>query len=709
MDANVNPIELCGTVAAVIYQNEENGYTVLKLDVDDGSQTMVVGCIPYAVPGESMIVSGSWMTHPAHGQQFKADFAERTMPETADAIYAYLAGRAVRGIGPATASLMVSRFGADTLNVLEYEPEKLCTIKGISVSKAKAMSANFRRQAGMRRLIEFLASANIRPVIALRMYQYYGDDALQLVQDNPYILVSDAIGASFQEADTLALGHGFDDQSAERVAAATLYELAYNAVRGHCFISYRNLLAATSQLSGVPDELVAQSVDALVDSGALVRERVAGCDGCYLARLHEAEAYTAERLLAMTQTEYRRMPDTEQIAARIEAQLGLTFAEQQKETLRLACQHQVIAITGGPGTGKTTSIRAILALFDALKLDTQLAAPTGRAAKRMSELTGQSAQTIHRLLEAGMSDDHQDITFRRDEDDPLECDAVILDECSMVDISLMCALLRAMRPECRLILVGDADQLPSVGPGNVFSDIIRSGVVPTVRLTEIFRQAAGSSIVSYAHAINRGEHPKLTQNSGDFFFLRRADAQKAADTVVELCQTRLPAALNPPSPEKKERRFGETVFREGDRVMQIRNDYDIVLKNPDGTTAGTGVYNGDVGQITVIDPQTETLAVCYDGKTATYGFEMLNELEHAWVMTVHKSQGSEYRAVVLCIGKAGPMLLTRSVLYTAITRAKSLLIIVGDEGTAYHMIDNQTQTRRYSGLRARLCGECGAV
>lgn len=276
MDANTNPIELCGTVAAVIYQNEENGYTVLKLDVDDGSQTMVVGCIPYAVPGESMIVTGSWMTHPVHGQQFKAEFAERTMPETADAIYAYLAGRAVHGIGPATASLLVSRFGADTLNVLEYEPEKLTAIKGISLSKAKTMSANFRRQAGMRRLIEFLASANIRPVIALRMYQYYGDEALQLVQDNPYILVSDAIGATFQEADALALGHGFDDQSAERVAAATLYELAYNAIRGHCFISYRNLLAATSQLSGVPDELVAQSVDTLVESGELVRERVGG-------------------------------------------------------------------------------------------------------------------------------------------------------------------------------------------------------------------------------------------------------------------------------------------------------------------------------------------------------------------------------------------------------------------------------------------------
>ena len=470
MDAKTNPIELCGTVAAVIYQNEENGYAVLKLDVDDGSQTMVVGCIPYAVPGESMIVTGSWMTHPVHGQQFKAEFAERTMPETADAIYAYLAGRAVRGIGPATASLMVSRFGADTLNVLEYEPEKLCTIKGISLSKAKAMSANFRRQAGMRRLIEFLASANIRPVIALRMYQYYGDDALQLVQDNPYILVSDAIGATFQEADALALGHGFDDQSAERVAAATLYELAYNAIRGHCFISYRNLLAATSQLSGVPDELVAQSVDTLVESGELVRERVAGCDGCYLARLHEAEAYTAERLLAMAQNEYRRMPDTEKIAAQIEAQLGLTFAEQQKETLRIACQHQVIAITGGPGTGKTTSIRAILALFDVLKLDTQLAAPTGRAAKRLSELTGRKASTIHRLLEVDYTGGV--VSFIHNDKNLLKCDVVILDEMSMVDVKLFQALIAALRYSCRIIMVGDADQLPSVGAGNILSDIL---------------------------------------------------------------------------------------------------------------------------------------------------------------------------------------------------------------------------------------------
>ena len=731
MDANTNPIELCGTVAAVIYQNEENGYTVLKLDVDDGSQTMVVGCIPYAVPGESMIVTGSWMTHPAHGQQFKAEFAERTMPETADTIYAYLAGRAVRGIGPATASLMVSRFGADTLNVLEYEPEKLCTIKGISLSKAKAMSANFRRQAGMRRLIEFLASANIRPVIALRMYQYYGDDALQLVQDNPYILVSDAIGATFQEADALALGHGFDDQSAERVAAATLYELAYNAVRGHCFISYRNLLAATSQLSGVPDELVAESVDTLVQSGELVRERVAGCDGCYLARLHEAEAYTAERLLAMTQTEYRRMPDTEQIAARIEAQLGLTFADQQKETLRLACQHQVIAITGGPGTGKTTSIRAILALFDVLKLDTQLAAPTGRAAKRMSELTGQSAQTIHRLLEAGMSDDHQDITFRRDEDDPLECDAVILDECSMVDISLMCALLRAMRPECRLILVGDADQLPSVGPGNVFSDIIRSGVVPTVRLTDIFRQAQQSLIVQNAHRIVEGQMPQKGGPKDDFFMIE-STGLACQKLVCDLVSSRLPKAygfdpvkdiqvlcptkvgptgsvelnrrlqeiLNPPMRGKPQigTEKNAKILRLGDKVMQIKNDYDITYER-DGAEAGVGAYNGDLGIITAVDPDARAVTVMMDDRKYVYSADQLAELEPAYAVTVHKSQGSEFPAVILPVADVPARLCYRNLLYTGVTRARKLCVLTGTARTEEAMVRNVRQNMRYSGLR----------
>ena len=733
-----NLTELSGSIASVIYQNEENGYAILRMDVDDGSQATVLGCIPYAAPGELMTAVGTWVRHPAHGEQFKVEYTERTMPETAEAIYRYLSGRTVKGIGPATASMLVNRFGNDTLNVLEFHPELLTEIKGISSQKAKEISRQFRQQVGLRRLIELLAAASIRPVVAVRMYQYFGDRAMGMVEENPYILASDLIGATFAEADALALNHGFSGDSPERVAAAAEFELSYNARNGHCFIPRHKLAAATAQLINVPESLVEMSLDEQINLGAIVCERVANVEGCYLARIHEDECEVSRRLLLMAEETYRYDQDFDAIASKIENQLEIQLADQQKEAIALACRHQVIAITGGPGTGKTTSIRAILALFETLRLETLLAAPTGRAAKRMSELTGQNAQTIHRLLGAGISEDRQSIVFGHDEEDPLECDAVILDECSMVDISLMSALLRALPPECRLVLVGDADQLPSVGPGCMFADVIRSEKVPTIRLTEIFRQSAGSQIISYAHAINRGEHPPLAKNQGDFFFLRRSDPEKAVETIVELCSKRLPekmgipaaeiqvltptrkrelgsvalnarlqAVLNPKDEKKTEYSFGDVVFREGDRVMQIRNDYDIMLKTPGGLTCGLGVFNGDVGQIISIDRATESLVVDYDGKYATYGFEQLGELEHAWAMTVHKSQGSEYRAVILSVGRAGPMLLTRSVLYTAITRAKSLLIAVGEPEIADRMIDQNRQGRRYSGLRARMCGECG--
>ena len=727
-----------GTVHSVIFQNAENGYTVLRLLTEEGEIVTVVGCIPCVAPGEHLTVTGTWETHPQHGEQLRAEELERSLPEEEDEILAYLSSGICKGVGPATARSIVERFGLDTLDILETEPERLQMIRGITAKKAMEIGAMFRQHMGLRRLMEFLSRYQLPPVLAIRLRQQYGDGALEMVRRNPYLLSDDVCGVDFSVTDTMALSMGFAEDCGERLRAAVTFELTFNENNGHVFLPRDKLLSATCQLLDCGLEQVEAALDALTEQHAVVIEHIANVQAVYLRRLWEAESSACARLLALLVMDADQSRYAERTVAEIEREQGITYAPMQRQAVALAAKAGVMLLTGGPGTGKTTTVRGIVALFQKMGLSIVLAAPTGRAAKRMSELTGRSAQTIHRLLEAGMSDDHQDIAFRRDEDDPLECDAVILDECSMVDISLMCALLRAMRPECRLILVGDADQLPSVGPGNVFSDIIRSGVIPTVRLTEIFRQAAGSSIVAYAHAINRGEHPNLAQNSGDFFFLRRTDPQKAADTVVELCKTRLPnnmkippsdiqvltptrkydtgmaalnvrlqAALNPPADGKKERRFGEIIFREGDRVMQIRNDYDIVLKNPDGTTAGTGVYNGDVGQITAIDPQTETLSVCYDGKTATYGFEMLNELEHAWVMTVHKSQGSEYRAVVLCIGRAGPMLLTRSVLYTAITRAKSLLIVVGDEGVAYHMIDNQAQTRRYSGLRARLCGECG--
>ena len=732
---------IMGTVLSVVFQNEENGYAVLRLVTDDGELLTLVGCVPCAAPGENLTATGSFSSHPQYGEQFSASEVERYLPSNETEILNYLASGVVRGVGPATAEKLVARFGIETLQVLESEPEKLTAIKGMTARRAQEISAAFNEQMGLRRVMEFLAHYDLPAALSVPLYRRFGANAMAALERNPYLLSDSAFGVDFSLCDEIALSMGFGGDASLRTEAGLLFELSHNRdAGGHVFLPREKLLAATAQLLDCDVDAVEKSLDDLIAIHRIVQEGVANVTACYLRQSWEDETYVVTRIEAMLADKPDALRGVERTISEIEREQGVQYAPLQRQAVELAAKEELLLLTGGPGTGKTTSVRAIVALFERMGLNVLLAAPTGRAAKRMSELTGRSAQTIHRLLEAGMSDDHQDITFRRDEDDPLECDAVILDECSMVDISLMCALLRAMRPECRLILVGDADQLPSVGPGNVFSDIIRSGVVPTVRLTEIFRQAAGSSIVSYAHAINRGEHPNLAQNSGDFFFLRRTDPQKAADTVVELCRTRLPnnmkippsdiqvltptrkydtgmaalnvrlqAALNPPSPEKKERRFGETVFREGDRVMQIRNDYDIVLKNPDGTTAGTGVYNGDVGQITAIDPQTETLAVCYDGKTATYGFEMLNELEHAWVMTVHKSQGSEYRAVVLCIGRAGPMLLTRSVLYTAITRAKSLLIIVGDEGAAYHMIDNQTQTRRYSGLRARLCGECGAI
>ena len=733
-------MEISGSIASVIYQNEENGYAILRLDADNGEQVTVLGCIPFAAPGELITVSGVWAHHPAHGMQFKAEYIERTMPESADAIYRYLAGHTVRGIGPATAALLVQRFGADTLNVLEFEPEKLCQVRGISPQKAKEMSAQFRKLVGLRRLIEFLATAEIRPVVAARAYQAYGDRALELVRENPYILTEDEIGATFSEADALALSHGFEGDSPERVLAAIQFELAYNSRVGHTFIPRGKLVKVSAEMIGVPEALAAEMLDELLERQVLVCQQVVNVEACYLARLYDDECSVADRLRAMAREEYRYEPNYDAIISGIEAQLQITFADQQKQAIELACRHQVVALTGGPGTGKTTSIRAILALFEALHLETCLAAPTGRAAKRMSELTGQNAQTVHRLLGAGISEDGRETVFQKNEDDPLTCDAVIVDECSMVDISLMSALLRALPADCRLILVGDADQLPSVGPGSVFSGIIRSEVIPSVRLTEIFRQSAGSAIVSYAHAINRGEHPQLTDNKGDFFFLRRKSAEKAAETIVELCATRLPqkmgipteeiqvltptrryetgsvalnaalqAALNPPSKDKRERVFGEKIFREGDRVMQIRNNYDIVLKNATGITCGTGVFNGDVGKIVSMDPETETFVVCYDDKNATYSFEMLNEIEHAWAMTVHKSQGSEYRAVVFAIGRSAPMLQTRSILYTGITRAKKLLIAVGDDDIAHRMIDRERQGRRYCGLRARLCGEYGPI
>lgn len=727
--------EINGTVSAVIFRNDENGYGVVKLELDSGEKVTAVGCLPYIAPGEMLSAEGAWMTHAQHGRQFKIEQCSRLLPTSAEAIYEYLAGGTVRGIGPATAALIVDRFGDKALDVLEMQPEKLAEIKGISSSKAKDISAGFKKQAGVRRLTEFLCSYGIQPVFALRMFKFYGNSAIEVVHENPYILASSHIGASFAEADSLALALGLDGDSLNRVCAAVVFELVHNSGNGHCFIPRGKLTMATSQLIGVAHELVEDAVDKLAETGEIVCCTVAGLDACYLAPLYEAETYTANRIKSMCRAKAERKVDITSIVLRLEAANDIEYAPMQREAIALAAQNRMLVITGGPGTGKTTILKAVLALYDELELETYLAAPTGRAAKRMSELCGTEASTIHRMLGAKMSEDGETVVFGKDEEDKLACDALIIDECSMVDITLMHAILKALKPDCRILLVGDADQLPSVGPGNVFSDIIRSGVVPTVHLTEIFRQKADSRIVRNAHMIDRGEHPDFNENSGDFFRLRRMQGGSCVDTIVELCKKRLPenmkipsnqiqvlspsrkgetgtvnlnkclqAALNPPDEGKKEKLFGETVFRVGDRVIQIKNNYDIAWKDKLGKS-GMGIYNGDIGTIVEIDTVSEYLKVDYDDRTALYGFEMLNELEHAWALTVHKSQGSEYRAVILSLNPVAQLLLTRSVLYTAVTRAKELLIMVGDDNVAHRMIDNHKQSRRYSALRIRLTDE----
>lgn len=732
--ANNRYTEISGTVRAVIFHNEENGYTVLRMEVRDGDDLTVVGCVPYAAPGERIEVGGEYTVHPQYGEQLSAQWSRRELPSDYDGIYEYLASGVIKGIGPATATLLVSRFGEDTLDVIESEPEKLALIKGVSIKKAREISESFNRQLRLRRLMEFLSKHGLHPRIAMRLYAAYGDDALEAVRNDPYILSHDTIGVSFGEADKLALSLGFERDSPERLSAALIFELEYNSGNGHVFIPRGKLLEATVSLIGADFDEVEGCLDALLDEGELVREEVAGCEAVYLRRLWLAESDCAEKLRLMSGIRHSDVRvNLSKVIERIEKEQGISYAPQQKETIEIAAESHVMVLTGGPGTGKTTTVRAILALFDILGLTTVLTAPTGRAAKRMTELTGRDASTVHRLLEAERPDIGNGVAFKRNEKNLLSCDAVILDETSMVDIMLMQGLLAAMPAHCRLVMVGDADQLPSVGPGYVFSDIIRSGIISAVRLTEIFRQNEESRIVRYAHMINHGEQPVLSENKGDFFFMQRRDPGKALDTIVELCSKRLPenmgipsydiqvlsparkgeagtgsinlslqAALNPPLAGKSEQRFGEIVFREGDRVMQIRNNYDIIWTRSSHGEAGAGVFNGDVGFIRSISHQSETLEIDYDGRIAIYSFEMLNELEHAYAMTVHKSQGSEYRAVILSAAEGPRPLLTRGILYTAVTRARELLIIVGNDGIISTMIANDRQQKRYSGLRARL-------
>ena len=722
-----------GSVDAVIFQNEENGYTVLLLRVDGEDEPItVVGCIPCAAAGEGMTVTGVWVNHPVHGPQLSAESVERRLPQEEEDIVSYLSSGILKGIGPATAQRLVERFGTDTLRVLEEEPERLKTIKGITAKKAVELSEAFRALTGLRQVMEFLARYDLPVYLAMAVQRTYGDNALQMLRDDPYLLSRAQFGVDFAVADAIAISMGFGGDDPCRLRAAIEYELAHNAGNGHVFLPREKLLAATAQLVDVDTDMVETALDKLIDSFAVVEKSIANVRGCYLPRMYQAETFVAQRLLSMLRTPVEQLRQVDKTIDAIEKEQGVSYAPLQRQAVRMAAEGGVLLLTGGPGTGKTTSLRGIVALYRRMGLDVALLAPTGRAAKRLGEVTDCDAQTIHRALGMSYNEMTGQVAFKKNGSDPLEAHAVIVDEMSMVDLELMQALLEALRPGCRLVLVGDPDQLPSVGAGNVLGDLLRSTVVPTVSLTQVFRQAEQSAIIRNAHAVNLGQPPQLDSNQGDFFFLCRRSPDRLVQTVVELCRDRLPknmnvpadqiqvlsptrkgacgtaalnralqAALNPPAAGKRQKQWGDVTFRVGDRVMQTKNNYDVLWEKDDGT-AGSGIFNGDVGVIQDIDSSGELIVLRFDDRTATYTADLLSQLDMAYAITVHKSQGSEYPAVILVSAPAAPSLMVRGVLYTAITRARRMLIMVGDDTVPAKMAANDRQQRRYSGLRRRL-------
>ena len=660
-----------GAISAVVYQNYENGYAVLRLNVGGGQVVTVVGTIPLPAVGERLMVTGKWSSHASYGRQFEAEFLERLMPQTAMEIMSYLSSRVIKGIGPRMAARIVEHFGEETLLIMEREPLRLAEVSGISREKARAIGEEFMLQIGMRHLLEFFGAHQLPAELAVKCYKLYGDSTVDLLYDDPYLLMDEGLEAPFEAVDRFAIELGIAADDPRRVEAGILFELHYNLTAGHSFLPEEKLILATAQLLSVDGDSVRQGLERLLEADRLIRSTLAGIVVDYLPELYEAEQYCTRRLLEFADLRFPEPGNLDRMIRNIARESGIAYSEEQTRAIRAAATSGVLLVTGGPGTGKTTILNGILELLGQMQLRCLLAAPTGRAAKRLTEVTGEDASTIHRLLEAGIDPATGRMFFARDEDNLLKADAVIIDEMSMVDVQLLHSLLQAVPQGKRLILVGDPDQLPPVGPGFPFSDMLRSGCLPTVRLTEIFRQAQESLIVMNAHRVNQGQMPELKTVTSDFFFMRRQSEDAVCALVRDLCTTRLPknmgiapeqiqvlsptrkgavgtmnlnkllqASLNPPSPEKKERAFGEFIFREGDRVMQIRNNYDIMWKSTDGSTVGTGIFNGDVGTIQNIDLNAETMTILFDDREAEYDFTQLHELEPAYAMTVHKSQGS---------------------------------------------------------------------
>lgn len=723
-------VELSGSVEDVIYKNADNGYTVINLGCDEGL-IAVVGNLGDVNEGERLSLRGGWITSPKYGRQFKAAMCERSMPETESEISAYLGSGVIKGLGPAIAKKIVKQFGTEALDIIDNDCMQLTVIKGITSDKALYISNEYHKITGVNEVIKFLGEYNFGPAHAISVWSAFEHDSIKQIKTNPYILCTSGIDIDFRSVDRMAADLGFDAENSDRVRAGIVYVLHENANAGHTCLPTEKLRESVCDNLGIERRQFESCLDDCEEKDWVVRITLGKREFVYLPEYYLAETYIAKKLAFMLRTSAQYENDYSDEIRGVEFSENIQYEDLQRAAISACLTGSVFILTGGPGTGKTTTLNGVIKILKAQKKRILLCAPTGRAAKRMSDLTGEPARTIHRLLEVDFTAKGE-LKFKRNETNPLPADVVIADEMSMVDALLMCSLVRAIKPTSKFIMVGDSNQLPSVGAGNVLKDLIASHYIPSVELKEIFRQAAQSLIVTNAHRIVNGEFPVLDDRQNDFFFMNKSLESDIAELVIQLAKQRLPdtygfspiddiqvlcptkmgmagtkelnkqlqSALNPPSQNKAELKFFDVIFRTGDKVMQTKNDYDVLwTKNNE---KGSGIFNGDIGIIRSVDRFSQNVTIDFEGRVAIYTSEMLRRLEHAYAITIHKSQGSEYDAVIIPITAFTHNLLYRNLLYTGVTRAKKMIIVIGTKELVKTMVDNNRKMLRYSLLRPLL-------
>ena len=731
-----NLLQLEGAVENIVYRNEENGYTVIEISDGDDYIT-AVGIMPQANVGDTVKLTGVYTNHRNYGRQFSAQICEICRPTESADILRYLSSGAIKGIGASTAQRLVSEFGEATLDVMETQPERVALIKGISKSKALDFANQLKTNTGVRTLMLYLGEYGISNTSAVKIYNALGSGCVDRIRENPYILCQGDFGVSFESADFIAKKESLEPESGVRLRAGITYILRHNERNGHTCLPKEKLAAISADFLNVGIDRINNCMEEMLFDRTLIGETFDETEFVFTPQLHLSEMYVSSRIKMLLKFPAEKIKDIDREIENCEKTDGITYANLQKQAINSALTEGMLVLTGGPGTGKTTTLNAIIKILKDKGKKVLLSAPTGRAAQRMSELTGDEAKTLHRLLEVSW-DKHDNPVFNKNERNQLKCDALIVDEVSMVDTFIFESVMRALPLGCRLVLVGDSDQLPSVGPGNVLGDLIDSGIIPVVRLNEIFRQAQQSLIVTNAHKIVNGEMPVLSNTDKDFFFLQRNNKTDVTNVIIDLCVNRLPKAygysafdniqvlspskkgelgtaelnsklqnaLNPKSDDKQEVTIGSKTFRTGDKVMQIKNNYDIRWFKDNGET-GEGIFNGDIGIIEKIDKKTKIIKISFYDKTAAYTYESASDLDFAYAVTVHKSQGNEFDAVIIPMFQGPPQLYYRNLLYTAVTRAKKTLILVGNPHTVEYMVNNNRRTKRYSGLKEFLLRDDG--